>query len=64
MIYKGRTPITGIYKTDERDGIHRAMLSVYKGIYLVWQLIRSCFGRGYWINNQPWVDSDGWKNNE
>lgn len=62
MIYKGKTPVSGVYKF--KDGVMKTILSVYKGVDLVWQLIRSCFGRGYWINNQPWVDSDGWKNNE
>ena len=35
---------------------------VYQGSRLVWQYIRSCFGRGYWINEKPWSETDGWKN--
>lgn len=34
---------------------------VYKG-KIVWELIRSCFGSGYWINNRSWINSDAWKN--
>lgn len=40
----------------------RAISAVYKGLQLVWTAIRSCFGKGYWINNKPWVDTDAWKN--
>lgn len=28
----------------------------------VWQAIRSCFGRGFWNNQKPWRNEDGWKN--
>lgn len=28
----------------------------------VWTSILSCFGKGYWINDKPWVDEDAWKN--
>lgn len=28
----------------------------------VWQFIRSCFGRGFWANEKPWNNADGWKN--
>lgn len=29
---------------------------------MVWQAIRSCFGRGFWTNKMPWKNNDGWKN--
>lgn len=29
---------------------------------IVWEAIRSCFSRGFWINEQPWNNADGWKN--
>lgn len=35
---------------------------VYYGKYLVWQIARSCFGSGYWINDRPWLNDDIWKN--
>lgn len=36
--------------------------------YMVWPEkldddIISCFARGYWIDEYPWTDSLGWKNN-
>lgn len=34
---------------------------VRKGVRLVWQAISSCFGAGYWIDENPWCDDDGWK---
>lgn len=35
---------------------------VKKGLDTVWQAIRSCFGSGYWINEKPWLNDEGWKN--
>lgn len=29
---------------------------------IVWQSVRSCFGKGYWINDKPWSNTDGWMN--
>lgn len=36
---------------------------VYKGLHLVWQGIRSCFSGGFWVNDKPWLNTEGWKNN-
>ena len=38
----------------------KAIQAVYKGAVLVWQAIRSCFGRGYWDDDEPWDDDDAW----
>lgn len=35
---------------------------VYHGKFLVWQMARSCYGSGYWINERPWLNEDSWKN--
>ena len=40
----------------------RVITAVYKGARLVWTAIRSCFGKGYWINDKPWINEDAWKN--
>ena len=45
-LYRGKTPI----------------LEMYYGKYLVYQVIRSCFGNGYWISDKPWINSDVWRN--
>ena len=45
--------------------IHRGknvIIELYHGKTLIWQIARSCFGSGYWINERPWVNTDGWKN--
>lgn len=53
----------------ETTGIHRKgkdVQEVWKFIggawRNVWQAIRSCFGRGFWNNQKPWSNTDGWKN--
>jgi hypothetical protein len=56
-IFKDDNEITSIYKGN------RAIALVYKGAMLVWSLIRSCFGKGLWINDYSWNNNDGWKNN-
>lgn len=57
MIYKDGKETAYIFKGD------KAIAEVYKGAVLVWQAIRSCFGKGFWINDKPWNNEDGWKNN-
>lgn len=29
---------------------------------LIWEAVRSCFGRGFWVNDKSWSNGDGWKN--
>lgn len=36
--------------------------AVYYGSRLVWQAIRSCYGKGYWVSSAPWSNTDSWKN--
>lgn len=36
---------------------------LYKGRRLVWEAVKSCFGRGMWINGKGWVNADAWRNN-
>lgn len=38
-------------------------IEIYLGKKLMWQIISSCFGKGYWINDKPWVNDDLWRNN-
>lgn len=46
--------ITNVYKVIEGQAI------------LLWtlasELISSCFGNGYWINEEAWVNEEAWKN--
>lgn len=58
MIRIGGKKIEGIYFGG------KIITKVYKGTTLVWQLIKSCFGAGYWISKNPWMGSDGWRNNK
>jgi len=57
MIYKGEKEITAIYYGE------KAIEAIYHGSVLVWQAVRSCFGRGWWIPSKPWLGSDKWKYN-
>lgn len=40
----------------------KAISSVYYGAKLVWEMILSCFGKGWWVNDKPWSNKDAWKN--
>lgn len=41
----------------------KAIYRVIKGsAVLLWELVHSCFGSGYWRNDLPWSNTDGWKN--
>lgn len=55
-----------IYKEGKETSAITALLNsvqeVWRGVVLKWQGIRSCFGRGYWIQEKPWIDTDKWKN--
>ena len=48
--------VTTIYKG------RRHFAAVYQGAKLIWQYVRSCFGRGYWINDKAWSNDNGWAN--
>lgn len=41
----------------------RAIAAIYNGTVLIWEAIRSCFGKGFWVNESSWNNEDGWKNN-
>ena len=56
MIFKNNKEITSIFKGN------KVIIEIYKGASLVWQSIKSCFGKGFWINEKPWDNNEGWKN--
>lgn len=54
-----KDPDTGKVYAQRLKAIYR----VLKGVpVLLWELIHSCFGSGYWRNDLPWSNTDGWKN--
>lgn len=57
MLFKDGVEITSVHKDS------RLISMIFKGTILVWEAIRSCFGRGFWINKFGWSNEDGWKNN-
>lgn len=40
---------------------HKVVVELYLGITLLWELVRSCFGKGCWYEGKPWVEGDAWK---
>ena len=40
----------------------RIISYAYQGLQLIWQIIKSCFGGGFWNNKSPWNNGDGWRN--
>ena len=56
MLFKSGKEITSLHKGD------KILVSLYRGARLVWEYVRSCFGRGYWLDNYQWSDKDGWRN--
>ena len=53
--------VTSIYVGKNKTE-SKVITAVYKGLKLIWQYIKSCFGRGYWINDKQWSNRDAWKN--
>lgn len=56
MIQTNKKEIISLFKQG------KPIQATYKGVHLVWQGIRSCFGAGYWFNEKPWLDDEVWKN--
>ncbi len=42
---------------------NRVITYVYQKGHLLYEAILSCFGKGYWLNDAPFINDDGWKNN-
>ncbi len=55
-IYIGGKEITAVNVAG------KAITAIYAGSRLVWQAIRSCFGAGWWVNEKPWINDEGWRN--
>lgn len=36
--------------------------TIRKGLEVIWEAIKSCFGSGFWVNEKPWLNGEGWKN--
>lgn len=58
MIIRNGKEITSYYHGQSM------IIEMYRGKTLIYEVIRSCFGNGYWINESPFVNTDVWKNNK
>lgn len=56
MIYKDYKEPSVIYHRN------RLIVGVYYNLLTIWEYIKSCFGKGYWINEYPWDDKEAWRN--
>jgi len=55
-----------VWNGDWPSAIHwqgKDIIAVHADSKEVWALFLSCFGRGYWVDELPWVDTDAWENN-
>lgn len=58
MIFKDKKEVVDIHVNG------KAGTMLYKGRTLLWEAVKSCFGRGMWINDKPWSNTDGWRNDK
>lgn len=40
----------------------KVITHVYNKMHLIYEANLSCFGKGYWENNAPYLNDDSWKN--
>lgn len=55
----------GVEEEKEITDVHFgeiSMSAIYQGVVLLWEAVRSCFGRGRWVNEKPWLNDDAWRN--
>ena len=57
MIHLDKNSISGIYVSG------KSIKSIYRGTLLLWEAVRSCFGKGFWLSEKPWSNDDAWKTN-
>ena len=56
MIYINKKELESLF-------LHNIVISqIYKGTIIIWEAIKSCFGAGFWKNDAPWSNNEGWKN--
>lgn len=56
--------VNGEWREVERiSSENKEMSAVYVGDKLVWEAGRCCFSKGLWLNEQPWKNELGWKDN-
>ena len=61
-IYINNRPVIAIYRNGQ------SISQVYTNTQLVWPIpsinpdspMLSCFSNGYWIDEYPWDDGEGW----
>ena len=59
IFHEGNKELSARYEL-EHPGRWRVVTEVYQGAQLIWTAIKSCFGAGFWINDKPWINDEGW----
>ena len=47
---------------DANKGQHLVSMCSIVCSVVILEIIRVCFANGYWMNEQPWSNQEGWKN--
>lgn len=53
---KGRKGVSAVTAFD------KIITAIASGASLMWQAVKSCFGAGFWNNEKPWMNDEGWRN--
>jgi len=61
IFWQGKYELTAKYQRIHKNR-WKSATAIYRGAQLVWMAIRSCFGAGFWVNERPWLNNEGWKN--
>lgn len=61
ILWQGKYELVSKFKRIHRKR-WKSATAIYRGARLVWMAVRSCFGAGFWLNDRPWLNNEGWKN--
>jgi len=39
----------------------KEITSIFQGVQLLWEAVRSCFGSGIWVGKKPWIGKEAWR---